>query len=138
MDLQPLLAAPPPVVFHVATVLPAFLIGSWSLFLSTPGSVAHRLAGRTFGVLMAATALGTVFIAGSVGPHLDVGPLRFSLIHLFIPLTAHGLWKGLRAARRGDVAAHRRHMRGLYGGALVLAGLFTLAPGRILYRVLFG
>jgi uncharacterized membrane protein len=138
MNLQPLLAAPAPVIFHVATVLPAFVLGSWTLFLSRKGSDAHRLAGRAFGVLMAATALSTVFIAGSVGPHLDVGPLRFSLIHLFIPVTVRGLWKGVGAARRGDVAAHRGHMRGLYLGALVLAGLFTLAPGRILYRVLTG
>ncbi len=72
----------------------ALLIGSWSLLLSTKGSVAHRLAGRAFAVLMAVTAATTSFIPGEVIAGVDVGPL-------------------------------------------VLAGLFTLAPGRIVYRMLF-
>jgi uncharacterized membrane protein len=29
-------------------------------------------------------------------------------------------------------------MIGLYLGALVIAGLFTLVPGRIMYKVVFG
>ena len=29
-------------------------------------------------------------------------------------------------------------MIGLFAGALVIAGLFTLMPGRIMYKVLFG
>jgi uncharacterized membrane protein len=42
------------------------------------------------------------------------------------------------AIRRGDVRQHGKSMRGVYVGGLLIAGLFTLAPGRILYRVLFG
>jgi uncharacterized membrane protein len=29
-------------------------------------------------------------------------------------------------------------MIGLFAGALVIAGIFTLMPGRIMYRVVFG
>jgi uncharacterized membrane protein len=29
-------------------------------------------------------------------------------------------------------------MIGMFAGALVIAGLFTLAPGRIMHQVLFG
>jgi uncharacterized membrane protein len=36
------------------------------------------------------------------------------------------------------VQRHRQAMIGLFGGALVIAGLFTLAPGRIMDKVLFG
>jgi uncharacterized membrane protein len=36
------------------------------------------------------------------------------------------------------VADHRRIMISIFAGALVVAGLFTLLPGRILHTVLFG
>ena len=42
------------------------------------------------------------------------------------------------AARRHDVPGHRRAMLGLFGGALVIAGIFTFYPGRIMYEVVFG
>jgi uncharacterized membrane protein len=29
-------------------------------------------------------------------------------------------------------------MLGLFSGALIIAGIFTLLPGRIMYRVVFG
>ena len=138
MDLEPLLRASPAIQVHVATVLPAFAIGTWSLFLSPKGSASHRWGGRAFVALMATTAITTAFIRAVVGPALAIGSLRFGLIHLFIPLTAHGLWQGLGAIRRGDVPGHARAMRRLYLGALVIAGVFTFAPGRILYRVVMG
>jgi uncharacterized membrane protein len=36
------------------------------------------------------------------------------------------------------VWGHRSTMIGLYVGALVIAGLFTFVPGRIMHKVLFG
>jgi uncharacterized membrane protein len=53
----------------------------------------------------------------------------FTLI--MIPL---GVW----FAHRHRVANHRRVMIGLFSGALVVAGLFTLLPGRIMHAVIFG
>jgi uncharacterized membrane protein len=44
------------------------------------------------------------------------------------------VWK----AHRHEVAAHRRAMIFLFTGALVIAGLFTVVPGRIMHTVLFG
>jgi uncharacterized membrane protein len=41
-------------------------------------------------------------------------------------------------AHRHDVNSHRRAMLGLFFGALVIAGVFTLLPGRIMHAVLFG
>jgi uncharacterized membrane protein len=41
------------------------------------------------------------------------------------------------AAHRHQVPRHRRAMIGLFVGALVIAGLFTLWPGRIMYAVVF-
>jgi len=45
---------------------------------------------------------------------------------------------GLVHARRHNVRGHKMTMIAMYLGALVIAGIFTFAPGRILYRVLFG
>ena len=37
-----------------------------------------------------------------------------------------------------DVRRHQRAMIGLFAGALVIAGVFTFLPGRIMHAVLFG
>ena len=42
------------------------------------------------------------------------------------------------AARQGPVASHRRAMTWLFLLALVVTGLFTLWPGRIMHQVVFG
>jgi uncharacterized membrane protein len=42
------------------------------------------------------------------------------------------------AAHRHEVTAHRRAMIMPFSGALVIAGLFTLLPGRIMHAVVFG
>ena len=41
-------------------------------------------------------------------------------------------------ARRHAVERHRRAMLGLFIGALVIAGVFTFLPGRIMHAVVFG
>jgi uncharacterized membrane protein len=43
-----------------------------------------------------------------------------------------------RHARRHDIPRYRSAMIGIFSGALVLAGLFTFYPGRIMYEVVFG
>jgi uncharacterized membrane protein len=41
-------------------------------------------------------------------------------------------------ARRGNIAGHRRSMLSIYWIALIVTGIFTLLPGRLLGQVLFG
>jgi len=41
-------------------------------------------------------------------------------------------------ARRHRVDAHRKAMTMMFTGALVIAGLFTLLPGRVMHAVVFG
>jgi uncharacterized membrane protein len=45
---------------------------------------------------------------------------------------------GVIAARRHVTERHRRTMVGIFVGGLVIAGLFTFYPGRIMYHVVFG
>ena len=46
--------------------------------------------------------------------------------------------RALPDARDGLKPVHRRIMILLFSGALVIAGLFTLLPGRIMHMVVFG
>ena len=39
--------------------------------------------------------------------------------------------------RMGDVNGHAKTMKGLFFGALVIAGFFTLVPGRLLGNLLW-
>jgi uncharacterized membrane protein len=134
MTLDPLLAAPLAVKIHVATVIPAFLLGTWQLFLSRKGSPAHRVVGSIYLALMAATSIAALFVH-EINPD---GWMGWSPIHLFIPLTVFGIVGGLLAIRRGDIRRHRRAMLLTYFGALVIAGAFTFLPGRIMHAVVFG
>jgi uncharacterized membrane protein len=139
VTLHPLLAAPLAVKIHVATVVPAFLLGTWLLFASAKGSARHRLIGRIYLALMAITALAATFIRSfAESASVDLGPLRLGLIHLFVPLTAWSIWRTLHYARSGQIVGHRQSMRGLYFGGLIVAGLLAFGPGRIMHRMFFG
>jgi uncharacterized membrane protein len=138
MTIQPLLNASLPIQLHVVTVVPAFALGTWLLFFSTKGSRYHRVAGKVYLTLMATTALAAMFIRSFSDVSVALGPFRLGLIHLFVPLTAYGVYGALATIRKGDIDGHRGAMRGLYFGGLIIAGLLTFAPGRIMYRMFIG
>ena len=79
------------------------------------------------------TALASAFIRDYNLPNLA----GFSPIHAFTVLTAVQLPRGIGYIRRGNMQAHRKAMRSLSIGACLLAGLFTLLPGRFLGRLLW-
>jgi uncharacterized membrane protein len=62
----------------------------------------------------------------------------WSPIHLLAIFTLAMLPIAVWRAHRHEVARHRRAILGLFLGALVIAGLFTFLPGRIMHAVLFG
>ena len=131
MNLGLVAHAPLAVQIHMATVIPAFFIGTWQLFFSTKGAWLHRWLGVLYLVLMSITAVTTLFV------HV-VNPGHFSLIHLFIPLTLFAVVRTIMALRRGDIRAHKRSMIALYVGALLIAGAFTFLPGRMMHQIFFG
>ena len=122
------------VYIHLATVLPAFLIGTF-LLLNRKGTPLHKALGKVYMLLMGATALVTLFLKAEVGPRfLD----HFGWIHLLSLLVIVTVPRGWLAARRGNIAAHRISMITLYVGGLLIAGGFTLVPGRLLHTWIFG
>lgn len=135
MTLAPLLAAPLAVRIHVATVVPAFFLGTWLIFFSRKGAKNHRAAGYVYLALMTVTAVTALFIQTL----MPGGPFGgFSPIHLFVPLTLSGVVGALYYARRHDIKAHRRSMMGVYIGGLLIAGSFAFMPGRIMHALVFG
>ena len=131
MNLAPVADAPIAVKVHLATVIPAFVIGTWLIFFSVQGERWHRARGSAYLALMVVTAVAAFFIR-------SIDPGRLSFIHLFIPLTIFGVVSALWNVRRGNINGHRNAMLGLYIGGLLIAGGLTLLPGRLLHRVIFG
>jgi uncharacterized membrane protein len=127
-----LLAHHPLVFFHLVTAFSALLIGI-VVMLRRKGNFDHRLLGWTWVVLMASTAIASVFIRDYRAPNL----FGFTPIHAFTLLVAVMLPRGIWYIRRGNVMGHRKTMRGLFSGACVIAGVFTLLPSRFLGQVLW-
>jgi uncharacterized membrane protein len=138
MDGMGLLARAPWIVrLHLAAVMPALLLGAW-LLLGKKGGPRHRLLGKIYLGLMVVAALSAAVLPAQVGPTVSIGSLRLGFLHLLVLLTLRGVWMAFHTIRKGDIRAHKRHMVMLYFGALIIAGLFSLAPGRLLHRVVFG
>ena len=131
MSLTPLLNASPLIQVHAFAALAAFALGI-AHFVGRKGKTALRAFGFIWIALMLVVALS------SFGIHTINQWRGYSLIHLLSLYTLFGLAAGLWAAHRHQVAHHRQTMTGLFIGALVIAGLFTLAPGRIMHTVVFG
>jgi len=136
MTLEPLVHAPRAVQAHVATVLPAALLGLWLLVLSRKGSRSHRAVGVAFLTLMVTTALIALFIHRRTPD----GPVfGLSTTHLFVPFVLFATWRALDGAFRGNISQHRRWVVGLFVGAILINGLNNVffLPG-ITHDVFFG
>ena len=131
MTLAPLLAAPAVIQVHAFAALAAFALGAVQ-FAAPKGTIPHRVFGWSWAGLMLAVIVSSFFIhtIRLVGP--------FSPIHLLSVFTLAMLPLAVLRARRHDVRKHQRAMTSLFVGALVIAGIFTLMPGRIMHAVVFG
>lgn len=131
MSLAPLLEAPPAIQVHAFAAMGAFALGL-AQFARVKGTATHRIIGYTWVGLMLFVAVSSFWIH-------DLRQFgNFSLIHLLSIYTLAMLPLGIYYARRHRVSGHRKTMLGLFLGALVIAGAFTLVPGRIMSKVVFG
>jgi uncharacterized membrane protein len=126
------LAATQPVVFvHAVSMTSATVLGGWLLW-GRKGVAAHRIGGWAWVLLMATAAITSLFMPSSF-PNLG----GFGPIHLLTLLVMVMLPLGVYRARSHRVEAHRQTMKGLYIGACIVAGAFTLLPSRLLGQMLW-
>jgi uncharacterized membrane protein len=131
MSLAPLLDAAPAIPVHALAAMAALVLGIVQL-AGPKGTLPHRTLGWIWVGLMATVAASSFWIhqIQLLGP--------WSPIHLLSIMVLILLPIAVIAARRHHVRRHRRTMIGIFAGGLVIAGLFTLLPGRIMHAVIFG
>ena len=131
MSLAPLLNAAPAIQLHAFSALAAFGLGAMQL-AAPKGTLPHRTLGWIW-VLAHGHRGGELVLdsraarLGRVEPDPSLAIFTLAMLPLAV---LH--------ARRHRVGRHRNAMIAIFAGALVVAGLFTLMPGRIMHAVVFG
>ncbi|MFY0684460.1 MAG: DUF2306 domain-containing protein [Balneola sp.] len=118
---------------HLITVVPCFFIGTLLLIIQK-GTNVHKNLGRIYMCLMLVTAFITLFMQSQVGPRVLN---HFGFIHSFSFLTIYTVPTAYLAIKKGNIQSHKRKMILLYFGAIIIAGGFTLTPGRYLHSIFF-
>ena len=130
INFEPLLAAPIQIQIHVASALTAFFIGL-ILLCAPKGFGFHKTLGWTWVIAMGVTAFSSFFITG-------IFENAFSPIHALSAWVLLGLPFGIAAVRRRNIKKHRDTMTGMFMGGMVIAGLFTFVPGRLMWDLFIG
>jgi uncharacterized membrane protein len=117
----------PAVLVHTLAAVAALVVGTFVLF-GRKGSARHRSVGRAWMILMLVVAVSS-FAIRTDG--------HFSWLHLLSLVTLVALGRAVWAARARRIAAHRATAVALYSGGLVIAGIFTLLPQRLLGHALW-
>jgi uncharacterized membrane protein len=130
MDMSPVIA------IHLSAALGALAIGPVALW-ARRGRVQrprlHRAFGYAWVTLMVAAALSAIFIRDHRLPNIA----GYTPIHLLVPLTLGALTASFWCLAKGDIARHRMLMQHVYVGGCLVAGAFTLLPGRYLGQKLW-
>ena len=120
-----------PIPSHALAAMAAVILGGAQL-ASAKGTPQHRALGWIWVGLMG-------YVAGS---SFFISELRlwgaFSPIHLLSIWTLLSLVMAVYHARQGNIRQHKIWMGLLYILALLVTGVFTLWPGRVMHSVLFG
>ena len=114
---------------HLATIMVALALTPVML-MRPRGDRRHRQLGWVWCASLLATALISFLVRNT-----NHGGLSF--IHILSAWTLIQVPLIVRAARAHDVARHRRRVRGMVTGALLIAGFFTFPFGRMLGSWLF-
>ncbi|ESQ85750.1 hypothetical protein AEAC466_00835 [Asticcacaulis sp. AC466] len=120
----------PVIQIHLLAAVAAFVIGAVQIF-GPKGTTLHRILGWTWVIFMMTVAVSSLFIK-------IINHGQFSFIHILSGLTLVTVPLLVYAARKKNIRAHKRYATNLYVGALLIAGLFTFMPGRLMWQMVFG
>ena len=130
MQLTPVIAV------HMTAAIGAVLTGPVALWARKGRQQRprlHRAFGYAWVTLMLVTAVSALFIRDHGMPNLA----GYTPIHLLVPGTLAGLFGAFWKLAHGNVRGHKAVMQNLYLRACVVAGGFTLLPGRYLGQLLW-
>jgi uncharacterized membrane protein len=132
----------PIIYIHAFFALTAIPVGLY-IFFKNKWTKQHRFIGRVWVSCLLIVSVTALFITS---PMTDTAfnPRLYSWIHLLIPFTIgnliYSIWS-IRQFKKTKLEkhknAHMRSMIGVYVGALLLAGAFTLLPGRMFHEIIF-
>lgn len=125
MQLTPLIA------IHMTLSLAAVAIGPVALWARL-GSIKRPRIHRAFGYAWVTCMLGAAFSGLFIRDFNLPNIAGYTPIHLLIPFTFWTLFRAFRYLMQGNIKGHQLSMQWLYLGACVIAGFFTLVPGRYL------
>ena len=131
MQLTPLIAV------HMSAALVAIAIGPialWARKGATQRPKLHRAFGYAWVTMMLVAAVSAIFIRDYRLPNIT----GLTPIHVFVPVTFYYLFRAFQFLAQGNIAGHRKAMQSLYVSACLVAGAFTLLPGRYLGNLIFG
>ena len=117
----------PVILIHLGAALAALVLGI-GVFLRRKGTYAHRMLGRAWVGLMLVTAISTYWIRSSGS---------FSWIHGLSVISLIALVFAVYFAVAGNIRRHQRIMKGVFFGALIVAGAFSFLPQRLLGHALW-
>ena len=125
------------IYIHATLALLAVPLGLY-IFLTKKGTKQHRMLGRIWVIFLIIVSLTAIFIQ-------TINPGQYSWIHLLIPFTLvsliYSIWN-IKKYKKTKIErykySHMYSMIGVYVGALLIAGAFTLMPGRFFHHILFG
>lgn len=126
-----LLNQPQPIPLHAIAAIVAIIIGAVQLCIKKGGFI-HKILGHLWIGLMLLVSFSSFFI------HKIELWGRYSPIHLLSLWTIFSVGLAIYYARNGNIKRHKQVMTALYGFALILTGVFTLLPGRVMHQVIFG
>ena len=125
------------IYIHATLALLAVPLGLY-IFLTKTGTKQHRMHARIWVIFLIIVSLTAIFIQ-------TINPGQYSWIHLLIPFTLvsliYSIWN-IKKYKKTKIErykySHMYSMIGVYVGALLIAGAFTLMPGRFFHHILFG
>ena len=121
----------PVIAIHLSSALAGLALGPVVLW-ARKGAIQrprlHRAFGYAFVTAMVSAAISAMFIRDFRSPNI----WGYTLIHLFVVVTAYSLFDSFYNLAKGNIAKHRKSMQGLYYGGCVTAGVVALLPGRFM------
>jgi uncharacterized membrane protein len=126
-----LLSQQSPIPLHAIIAIFAIVVGGVQLVLKK-GTPLHKFMGWVWVSLMLIVCFTSFFI------HKVNLWGKYSPIHLLSIWTIIAVFLGIYFARIGNIKRHKIFMVWTYWLALILTGLFTLYPGRVMNLIFFG